>query len=64
MYGQIHTYTVYIQCFWQGSHQIYGQIRCIYKIYGSGQPYLSLKLCLLLLWAFFFKDVAALYVSD
>ena len=34
--GQNRIYTVYIRCFWQGNHQIYGQIQ---YIYGSGQPY-------------------------
>jgi len=28
----IYIYTVYIQCFWQGNHQIYGQIQCIYTV--------------------------------
>ena len=31
--GQNHIYTVYIQYFWQGNHQIYGHIRCIYRIW-------------------------------
>jgi len=30
--GQNHIYTVYIRCFWQGNHQIYGHIRCIYTV--------------------------------
>ena len=30
--GQNHIYTVYIRYFWQGNHQIYGHIRCIYTI--------------------------------
>ena len=30
--GQNHTYTVYIRCFWQKNHQIYGHIRCIYTV--------------------------------
>jgi len=30
--GQNHIYTVYIWCFWQGNHQIYGHIRCIYTV--------------------------------
>jgi len=30
--GQNHTYTVYIRYFWQGHHQIYGHIRCIYTV--------------------------------
>ena len=28
--GQDHKYTVHIRYFWQGNHQIYGHIRCIY----------------------------------
>ena len=40
--GQNHIYTVYIRYYWQGNHQIYGHIWCIYTVYlyGSGQPYL------------------------
>jgi hypothetical protein len=30
--GQNHIYTVYIRYFWQGNHQIYGHIRCIYLV--------------------------------
>jgi hypothetical protein len=30
--GQNHIYTGYIWCFWQGNHQIYGHIRCIYTV--------------------------------
>jgi len=30
--GQNHIYTVYIRCFWQEIHQIYGHIRCIYTV--------------------------------
>ena len=30
--GQNHIYTVHTRFFWQGNHQIYGQIRCIYTI--------------------------------
>jgi hypothetical protein len=30
--GQNHIYTVYIWYFWQGNHQIYGHIRCIYTV--------------------------------
>ena len=30
--GQNHTYTVYLRCFWQGDHQIYGHVRCIYTV--------------------------------
>jgi hypothetical protein len=30
--GQNHLYTVYIRYFWQGNHQIYGNIRCIYTV--------------------------------
>jgi hypothetical protein len=38
--GQHLIYTVYIRCFWQGTHQIYGHIRRI-PMYGSGQPYMQ-----------------------
>jgi hypothetical protein len=34
--GQNHIYIVYIWYFWQGNHQIYGHIQCMF--YGSGQP--------------------------
>jgi len=30
--GQNHVYMVYIQYFWPGNHQIYGQVRCIYTV--------------------------------
>jgi len=30
--GQNHIYTVYIRYFWQGNHQIFGHIRCIYMV--------------------------------
>jgi len=30
--GQNHIYTVYTRYFWQGNHQIYGHIRCIYTV--------------------------------
>jgi len=30
--GQNNIYTVYIQYVWQGNHQIYGHIRCIYMV--------------------------------
>ena len=30
--GQNRIYTVYIWYFWQGNHQIYGYIRCIYTV--------------------------------
>ena len=30
--NQNHTYTVYIRYFWQGHHQIYGHIQCIYTV--------------------------------
>jgi len=30
--GQNHIYTVNIRYFWQGNHQIYGHIRCIYTV--------------------------------
>jgi uncharacterized protein YfaP (DUF2135 family) len=32
----IGSYTVYIRYCWQGNHQIYGHIRCIYGIIGRG----------------------------
>jgi hypothetical protein len=30
--GQNHIYTVFVRYFWQGNHQIYGHIQCIYTI--------------------------------
>jgi len=30
--GQNHIYTVYIRYYWQGNHEIYGHIRCIYTV--------------------------------
>jgi len=30
--GQNYIYTVCIRYFWQGNHQIYGHIRCIYTV--------------------------------
>ena len=30
--GQNHIYTVYVRYFWQGNHQIYGHMRCIYTV--------------------------------
>jgi hypothetical protein len=30
--GQNHIYTVYVRYFWQGNHQKYGHIRCIYTV--------------------------------
>ena len=33
--GQNPIYMVYIRCFWQGNHQIYGHIRCIYTVLAS-----------------------------
>jgi hypothetical protein len=30
--GQNHIYTVRLRYFWQGNHQIYGHIRCIYTV--------------------------------
>jgi len=43
-FGQIHVYTVSIRFFWQGIHQIYGHIQCLY-IYKSGQPYVGVCMC-------------------
>jgi hypothetical protein len=39
--GQNHIYTVYIRYFWQGNHQMYGRIRCIYTVLAN--PAHSLK---------------------
>jgi uncharacterized membrane protein YcjF (UPF0283 family) len=36
--GENHIYTLYIQCFWQGNHQIYSYKRCIYTVLAN-QPY-------------------------
>ena len=30
--GQNHKYTVHVRYFWQGNHQIYGHIQCIYTV--------------------------------
>jgi len=30
--GQNHIYTEYVRYFWQGNHQIYGHIGCIYTV--------------------------------
>jgi hypothetical protein len=30
--GQNHIYTVHVRCFWQGNHQIYGYIRCLFTV--------------------------------
>ena len=30
--GQNHIYTVHIRYFWQGNHEMYGHIRCIYTV--------------------------------
>ena len=30
--GQTHAYTVFVRYFWQGNHQIYVHIRCIYTV--------------------------------
>jgi len=43
--GQNHIYTFYIRCFWQGNHQIYGHIQCIYTILSN--PTQSCKSCVL-----------------
>jgi len=45
--GQNHIYTVYIRYFWQGNHQIYGHIRCIYTglanpIYVESRTFVSM----------------------
>jgi hypothetical protein len=28
----VRSYTVCVSCFWQGDHQIYGHVRCIYTV--------------------------------
>jgi hypothetical protein len=33
---------MYLWYIWQGHHQIYGHLRCVY-VYGSGQPYVYLE---------------------
>ena len=30
--GLTHKYTVHVRYFWQGNHQIYGHIQCIYTV--------------------------------
>ena len=40
--GQGHIYTVYIWCFWQGNHQIYGHVRCKYR---NTRFWPTLKIC-------------------
>jgi hypothetical protein len=42
--GQNHMYTVYIRYYWQGNHQIYGNIRCIYTVLAN--PSYTIDLCL------------------
>jgi len=49
--GQSHIYTVYIRYFWQGNHQKYGYIRCIYTVLANPIYFCiiaSLLYCLLL----------------
>jgi hypothetical protein len=36
--GHNHIYTVYIRCYWQGNHQMYGHIRCIYTVLANTPP--------------------------
>ena len=40
--GQNHIYTVFIRYFWQGSHQIYGHIRCVYTVLANPKASLSI----------------------
>jgi hypothetical protein len=45
--GQNHIYiiyTVYIRYCWQGNHQIYGQIRCIYTVLAN-PTYVRIQVC-------------------
>jgi len=32
IYRSEHICGAYVRCFWQGNHQIYGHIRCIYTV--------------------------------
>ena len=45
-FGQNHIYTVYIRYIWQGNHQIYGHIRCIYTVLANPMyvPYLCMAM--------------------
>jgi hypothetical protein len=45
--GQDHIYTVYIRYSWQGNHQIYGYIRCMYTFLAN--PSLVCVLCVCVL---------------
>jgi len=44
--GQNHIYTVHIRYFWQGNHQIYGHIRCIYTVLANPNYMVIYKICL------------------
>jgi len=44
--GQNHIYTVYIRYFWQGNHQIYGHIQCIYTVLANPMHVCLLFVCL------------------
>ena len=39
----IYIYTVYVRFFWQGNHQIYGHIRCVYTVLAN--PTHTASLC-------------------
>ena len=39
--GQNHMYTVYIRYFWQGNHEMYGHIRCIYTVLANPKKCVS-----------------------
>jgi len=41
--GQNHIYTVYIRYFWQGKHQIYGHIWCIYTVLANPTHVCSMR---------------------
>jgi hypothetical protein len=49
--GQNHICTVYIRCFWQGNHQLYGHIRGIYTVLVNSNHLLPLKHKLPLVWS-------------
>ena len=47
--GQNHIFTVYIRYFWQGKHQIYGLIGCVYTVLANPmhETCLCLRVCFL-----------------
>jgi len=44
--GQIHIHTVHIRYFWQGNHQICGNIRCIHTVLANSNDKASLWRCM------------------